>query len=343
MIPALVEMLLETRDELRPDAAALARFQRDLGVLVGTGERIGVAVSGGADSVALLLLAAAALPGIVEAATVDHALREESRAEAESVAVLCERLGLPHAISTVEWREKPQTGIQKRARQARYRLLGRWAQGRGLAALLTAHHLDDQVETLLMRLARGAGVGGLAGMRAAARVPGGTLPLLRPLLGWRHAELEAVCAGAGIVPVSDPSNDDAQFERVRVRRALARADWLNRKALALSAANLAEADAAIGWATTQLWNRAVRQSEAMILFRPEGIPREIRRRLLRRAVLQLATEGKSMELRGRELDRLLAVLAAGKKATLRGVLCSGGEEWSFVPAPNRTGPVDNFR
>ncbi len=343
MIPVFADALLETGGELRPDAAALARFQRDLDALAGAGQRIGVAVSGGPDSVALLLLAAAARPGMVEAATVDHALRAASRAEAEGVAALCERLGLPHAILTVQWREKPQTGIQQRARQARYRRLGRWAQERGLVALLTAHHLDDQVETLVMRLARGAGVSGLAGMRRAARIPGGTLPLLRPLLGWRHAELELVCADAGIVPVADPSNDDPQFERVRVRRALADADWLDRRALALSATNLAEADAAIGWATTQAWNRAVAQSEATILVRPAGIPREIRRRLVRRAVQQLATEGINSEFRGRELDRLLAVLTSGRKATLRGVLCSGGEEWCFVPAPNRTRPVDNLR
>jgi tRNA(Ile)-lysidine synthase len=343
MIPAIAEALLVTGEDLKPEAATVARFRRDLDQLTGAGQRIGVAVSGGPDSVALLLLAAAARPGMVEAATVDHALRDESRAEGESVAALCERLDLPHAILTVEWREKPQTGIQQRARQARYRLLGGWAQQRGLFALLTAHHLDDQVETLLMRLARGAGVSGLAGMRRAAQVPGGTLPLIRPLLGWRHAELERICADAGIRPVVDPSNDDAQFERVRVRRALAAADWLDREALALSAANLADADAAIAWTTIQVWNRAVRTSGGAVLFRPEGIPREIRRRLVHRAVLQLATEGKNREVRGRELDRLMALLAAGKKATLRGVLCSGGGEWRFVPAPNRTRPVDNFR
>ncbi len=343
MIPASVEMLLATSDELRPDASAVSRFQHDIDALVGVGNRIGLAVSGGPDSVALLLLAAAARPGLVEVATVDHALRDESRAEADSVAALCERLEVPHAILTVRWREKPQTGIQQRARHARYRLLGRWAREKELSALLTAHHLDDQAETLLMRLARGAGVNGLAGMRRVSQVPGGTLALVRPLLDWRHAELERLCADAGVIPVADPSNDDAQFERVRVRRALAGADWLDPQALTLSAANLADADAAIGWASTQVWNRAVTQRGNAILFRPQGIPREIRRRLVRRAVLKLATEGKRTEVRGRELDRLLALLAAGKKATLRGVLCSGGNEWRFVPAPNRTRPVDNFR
>ena len=343
MIPSSVEALLDTGGDLAPDADTVARFGRDLDALLGPQVRFGVAVSGGPDSLALLLLAAAARPGMVEAASVDHDLRPESRTEAEMVAGVCQRLEVPHAILTVQWREKPQTAIQQRARQARYRLLGRWVQERGLGALLTAHHVNDQAETLLMRLARGAGVKGLAGMRRIAQTPGGKVSLVRPLLGWRHAELEQVCADTGITAVSDPSNEDEQFERVRVRRALADADWLDPQALALSAANLAQADAALHWATTQLWNRAVAERGNAISFRPEGIPRELRCRLIRRAVLKLAQEGKGTELRGRELDRLLAVLASGKKATLRGVLCSGGSEWRFVPAPNRTRPVDNLR
>jgi tRNA(Ile)-lysidine synthase len=310
------------------DQALVSRFQRDLDALIGRDVRIGVAVSGGPDSLALLLLAAAARPGTVEAATVDHALREESRAEAEMVAALCGRLHVPHAILTAKWRAKPQTAIQQRARQARYRLLARWAQEKGLGALVTAHHLDDQAETLVMRLARGAGVKGLAGMRRVAQTPGEALPLIRPLLAWRHAELEQVCVDAGVTPVADPSNEDAQFERVRVRRALAGAEWLDPRALTLSAANLADADAAIGWATTEVWNRAITERSDAISFRPDGIPREIRRRLACRAVLKLATEGKGSDIRGREV---------------RGVLCSGGKQWRFVPAPNRTRPVDNLR
>ena len=102
---------------------------RDLDALIAPGARIGIAVSGGPDSLALLLLAAAARPGRVEAATVDHALRPESRAEAEMVAAICERLGVPHAILTADWDEKPETAIQERARGERYRLLGDWARG----------------------------------------------------------------------------------------------------------------------------------------------------------------------------------------------------------------------
>src|SRR5689334_16837146 len=162
------------------DSHSIERFRRDLDALVESDARVGLAVSGGPDSLALLLLAAEARPLNVEAATIDHALRPESRAEAEMVAGLCERLGIPQTILTATWDRKPETAIQERARLMRYRLLGEWAVERGLKAILTAHHLDDQAETFLMRLARGAGVRGLAGMRRAARMTGSDVPVVRP-------------------------------------------------------------------------------------------------------------------------------------------------------------------
>src|SRR3954452_12256106 len=141
-----------------PGPALIDRFRGDLDALIAPGERLGVAVSGGPDSLALLLLAAAARPGAIEAATVDHALRPESRGEAEMVAQICGRLGVPHAILTVEWAEPPASAILERARAARYQLLAVWANERKLGAVVTGHHADDQAETLLMRLNRGAGV-----------------------------------------------------------------------------------------------------------------------------------------------------------------------------------------
>ena len=320
---------------MRPAPELVDRFRSDLDALIAPDARIGIAVSGGPDSMALLLLAAATRPGQIEAATVDHGLRPESHAEAETVAGVCGQLGVPHAILAAEWK-KPQTAIQERARAERYRLLAGWAHDRNLAAVATAHQLDDQAETFLMRLARGAGVQGLAGMRPSAHVPGSRLPLLRPLLSWRRSELEAIVAGVGVKAVSDPSNSDEQFERVRVRRALGRADWLDPEALASSVANLADADAALRWSANQEWQRAVRGGESEIVYKPDVAPPEIRRRIVTRAVASLATEGDAEDLRGRELDRLLETLAGGGKATLRGVLCSGGERWRFVPAPQRT-------
>jgi tRNA(Ile)-lysidine synthase len=317
-----------------PEPAFIERFRADLDALIAPDARIGVAVSGGPDSLALLLLAAAARPGEVEAATVDHALRPESRSEAETVGALCSRLGIPHQILAARWNDRPATAIQERARSERYRLLGYWADERGLGALATGHHADDQAETLLMRLNRGSGVRGLAGMRPRSIAPGSHVRLIRPLLGWRRTQLEDICEDAGLEPMADPSNEDKRFERVRVRHALTEADWLDRGAIARSAAHLAEADAALDWAMKAEWRQSAREGGECITYRTNDVPAEIQRRIIARAVRRLATEGES-ELRGAELDRLLSTLSEGESATIRGVLCRGGPEWRFTRAPPR--------
>ena len=325
-----------------PEPHLVDRFRDDLDALVAPGARVGIAVSGGADSLALLLLAAVARPGLIEAATVDHGLRPESAAEAAMVADLCAKLGIPHAVIAVEWKEKPETAIEERAREERYSLLGKWVEERGLNALATAHHVDDQAETVVMRLSRGSGVRGLAAMRPAARIPETELPLLRPLLGWRRSELEAICADCKIAPASDPSNADERFERVRVRRALAALDMFDPRMMARSAAHLAAADDALSWAVEQEWARSVTEQAGGIRYRSSSAPDEIVRRIVARAIAALATEGPA-ELRGPELDQLLATLRSGGTATLRGVRCGGGVEWRFIPAPKRTRPVDGLR
>lgn len=339
MVPdqALVERFRADLDALIPPRARLgegAQAERGGGALAGT--RLGVAVSGGSDSLALLLLAAAARPGEIEAATVDHGLRPGASAEAEMVASLCERLGVPHTLLAIEWDVPPSSAIQEQAREVRYGALAAWLREQSLGALVTAHHLDDQAETMVMRLARGSGVRGLAGMRPSSTVSGHPdLKLLRPLLSWRRSELEQVCAATGVSAASDPSNVDDTFERVRVRRALAEAEWLDPQALARSAANLAAADEALDWATLEEWRARIDQRDDEIVYHPSGAPAEIRRRVLARALAALASEGPPDELRGRELDRLLAELEAGGTATLRGVRCSGGAQWRFSPAPPR--------
>lgn len=312
------------------------RFAADLDALVAPGEKVGLAVSGGPDSIALLLLASAARPDRVEAATVDHALRAWSASEAAGVAEFCAKIGVPHQVLTAEWASPPRTSIQERAREERYRLLGRWMLSRSIDALATGHHADDQAETLLMRLNRGAGVRGLAAMRPVSVVPGTELPLVRPLLGWRRSELEQVCMEAGAPTVSDPSNRDEQFERVQVRRILADLDWLDGAMLERSASHLAEADAALDWAAAKVWAETVTEQSGALLFKPEGVPRELLRRTVASAVARLATEGEAGRLRGRELDQLLAALGSGATATLRGVRCSGGDVWTFEPAPPRS-------
>ncbi|HYJ81999.1 MAG TPA: tRNA lysidine(34) synthetase TilS, partial [Allosphingosinicella sp.] len=206
-----------------PHPDLVSRFRLDLEAVgrAGAGP-VALAVSGGPDSLALLLLAHAARPGRVSVATVDHGLRPESADEAAAVARLCGGIGVAHAILPARVQSEGE-GLQAAARKARYAALAAWMDERGLGLLLTAHHCDDQAETLLMRLARGSGVAGLAGVRAIGTVPGsgGRLRLGRPLLGWRRSELEAVVAAAGIEPARDPSNSDERFDRVRIRRRLA--------------------------------------------------------------------------------------------------------------------------
>ncbi|MDE3176332.1 MAG: tRNA lysidine(34) synthetase TilS, partial [Pseudomonadota bacterium] len=163
------------------------------------------------------MLLAAAWKGAprLYAATVDHALRAESAAEAANVAALAARLGVPHAI--LRWEgEKPVAALQERAREARYNLLAQEARRVGARVVVTAHHLDDQAETVLFRLARGSGVAGLAGM--AARSRRGGIEIARPLLGLRKAELVALCEANGVGFARDPSNEDDRFARPRLRR-----------------------------------------------------------------------------------------------------------------------------
>ena len=320
-----------------PDVALVDRFRADLDTLIDPGTRFGIAVSGGPDSLALLLLAESSRPGEFEAATVDHGLRPESAAEAKMVADLCEEMDVPHAILAIEWDLPPASAIQEQARAVRYGAIAAWMHDRDIGALLTAHHLDDQAETLVMRLNRGSGVRGLAGMRRKSKVPGyPDLALLRPLLSWRRAELERICSEAGVEPVSDPSNLDERFERVRIRRALAAADWLDPAALARSAENLGWSDEALDWATGQVWAGFVEVEDDKIVYRDPGAPRDILRRIVAKAIAQLGIEGEPDDLRGRELEGLLSALEGAKTTTLRGVRCSGGPRWTFSRAAPRS-------
>lgn len=304
--------------------ALAERFRADLEALTGPAPgRLGIAVSGGPDSLALLLLAHAAFPGQVQAATVDHRLRPESAAEARLVARICQDLDLSHAILAAD---APIEGnLQAGARALRYRLLGRWTVEAGIGWLLTAHHADDQAETLAMRLGRGAGLSGLAGVRAATDIAG--LKVARPLLGWRRAELAAVAARAGIEPASDPSNEDDRFDRARIRKRFAEADWLDPPAAARSAAALAEAEDALDWAAERLFEERVARSGETIAFDPSDLPAELRRRIVLRLLRAEAPP------RGEAVQRLLATLEAGGTATLAGMKCEGGPVWRFSRAP----------
>lgn len=298
------------------DEALIARFRADCVLDPDYGPPLGIAVSGGPDSLALLLLAHAAMPGQVYAATVDHGLRPESASEAAFVAQVCSDIGVPHAILpvTVE-----PGNTQAQARAARYEALGTYFAHKCVLAFATAHHADDQAETLLMRLNRGSGLAGLAGVRPwSIFFPEGAVAemlLLRPLLGWRRAELAQVVADAGIVPVDDPSNTDDAYERARVRKAIADLDWLDPAAMACSARYLAEAEQAVEDAVLDVVRRCCTWEDGGCYFQ-WGHPRltEIG------AVMHILDRLGARDVRKSEVARMIDRLHARENASLGGVL-----------------------
>ena len=292
--------------------------------------KLGLAVSGGPDSLALLLLANAAFAGRVEAATVDHGLRSENADEAAEVAHICREMGVEHSVLRVE---VAAGNLQAEARIARYTALAEWLEERKLAALATAHHGDDQAETLLLRLNRGSGVAGLAGVRARGIVPGTAIPLLRPLLGWRRGELADIVAAAGAEPAQDPSNADDRFDRARLRKVLARADWLDIPALAASAAHLADADAALDWAARREWAETVSVEGLGITYKPRA-PRAVALRVVARIVRELGGDTP----RGSAVARLFDALLAGQPGSLGSLVARPTHDgWRFMRAPKRRG------
>lgn len=307
------------------------RFRRDLQQIwpqaSEPGARLALAVSGGGDSLAMLLLAHAAIPDRIAAATVDHGLREGSAAEAATVVQLCRRIGVPHATLSVA---VAAGNLQDRARAARYGALARWCLGEGLRALATAHQLDDQAETLVMRLNRGSGLAGLAGVRARGAAPDADLLLVRPLLGWRRCELASVTEAAGVVPAVDPSNDDDRFERVRVRKALGKDGLLDPVMVARSAAMLGEAEAYV----TQRIDAAFRERATWA----DGEAR----------LSPGSSDFEAIELAGRivagfgrvatrtEVAAMVARLRRGENASLGGVLAKVRDgAWIFAAEPAR--------
>lgn len=266
------------------------------------------------------------MPGAVEAATVDHGLRAESAEEAAFVTRICAGLGVPHATLRVTL---APGNLQAEARNARYAALADWAKKHGLAGIATAHHADDQAETLLLRLNRASGVAGLAGVRSIGKAGG--VAVLRPLLGWRRDELAAIVSSAGISAVQDPSNDDERFDRARLRKVLAGSDWLNVPALAASAAHLADADAGLDWAAAREWAEQVERTPMGITYRPLA-PRAIALKVLSRIVTELDGEPP----RGSAAARLFDALVARQPMSIGGLVARAlPEGWSFMKAPRR--------
>ena len=311
---------------------------------------LAVAVSGGPDSMALLALAAAAWPGAVIAATVDHRLRASAADEAAMVARVCAELGVPHAVLVGD---APPAGasLQAQARALRYRLLIAWAREAGAAALATAHQADDQAETFLMRAARGAGLSGLAGVRLARRIDGAALVLVRPLLDWRRAELRAIVRRAGLPFVDDPANEDPRHDRTRFRRLLNEHEWVDTPHIARAAGHLAQADAELRAIAEWVWRERGRAARgAGVRLDVSDLPRGLKRRLAQRAIGAVrAAAGIERPDWSPEanIEPLLDALAAGKAATQAGVLVRpSGDLWHFRVAPPRrtsAGQTDSGR
>jgi tRNA(Ile)-lysidine synthase len=317
------------------DALAVA-VDALLGRPLAAAEPFAVAVSGGPDSLALLILAHSAFGERVRVLTVDHSLRADSADEAVAVADYAASLGVPHV--TLPWTgPKPTANLQAAARDARYALMADWCAANGVAWLATAHHRDDAAETLLLRLARGSGVGGLGGIRLR-RDLGHGVTLIRPLLGASKVDLAAIAAAAGWTVADDPSNRADRFDRTRARRTLAATPWLDPARLAASAAHLADAEAALNWTARQVWAaQAVVTADSVVVYATANLPHEVARRLLVRAVLTLAP---SAVPRGSAVERVLLALASGWPATLAGVsIVLYGESttpgWLFRLAPPR--------
>ena len=309
---------------------------------------LAVAVSGGADSLALCLLAdlwARQNGGAVTALTVDHRLRAGSADEADQVGAWMAARDIAHRV--LPWTGvKPDASLQAAARDARYTMLGQWCLAAGVLHLLLAHHQDDQAETLLLRLGRGSGVDGLAAMAPA----GATRPvrLLRPLLTVPRARLEATLRAVGQSWIDDPSNASERFRRVRLRRLMPSlaAEGLDAGRLSATATRLGRARRALEEATARALVHAVSLDPAGFarLHRQTFVqsPSEIRLRML--AALCRTVGGGVYRPRLERLERLDGELVEGRLARRRTfagcVLASAGEYVLVCREPSAVaGPV----
>lgn len=319
-------------------------------------DRVLLAVSGGRDSLALLLMAATwrterladGLPTPqLSVATVDHRLRLESAGEAASVAAVSEDIGLGH--TTLIWAgEKPTTGIQQAARDARYRLLAEHAfstDPEANWAVATGHTCDDQVETFLMRLARGSSLDGVAGMRQQRELlPLERTQLVRPLLSVPRRRLAAVVTASGHTWVDDPSNEDLKFERVKLRDQQTALDavGLDRASLAKTVGRLAsERDALEGLVDEKLRGHDVRIHPVLWAAIPGQtifeLPNAFAVRVLRRLVNAMGASERPAQLPVLEalLDRLRRAEPGFQQNCARCLVHFDGRDLWFAREPIR--------
>ena len=337
---------MRTADEAVSDgeASALFRGLEDL-------PRLALAVSGGPDSTALLVLAARWVKRLERrpkllAITVNHGLRPEAAREAAAVARLARRLGVSHR--TLRWHgRKPRSGLQEAARNARYALLAQAAMREGIAHILTAHTLDDQAETVLFRMARGSGLLGLAGMAPVAPLPaqaGQEIFLIRPLLHVPKARLVATLKAAKIGYSEDPTNLDPRFTRPRLRTlmpALAQ-EGLDARGLARLAMRLRRAEStivvAVDAARAALAPPPWRDHEPVVFetSRFAQLPVEVALRLLGEAVTHSGNEGPVELAKLETLYEALRQANSRLRRTLAGALVTLSSDYLTVErAPAR--------
>ena len=285
---------------------------------------IGVAVSGGGDSVALLHLLAAVRRDL-HVVTVDHGLRAESASEADGVARMCAVLGLPH--QTLHWQDwDGQGNLMDAARRARQRLIAHWAKGLGIGLVALGHTADDQAETFVMRLARGSGVDGLAAM--AARRTGYGVAWARPLLTVSRQDLRDYLRVQSIAWVDDPTNEDTSFDRIKARQALAVLAPLGitPERLADTVQSMSLAQQVLDHALRRVIAAAVRIEAGEVIIDRELLrqePLETQLRLMSAAIRWAS----SADYRPR-LEAAVAALAAimaGQKRSLAGCLLTPGK------------------
>ncbi len=321
--------------EALPDNVVDALFSRLTSL-----ENVALAVSGGADSLCLLVLFSewvrrTGWPGIAEVLVVDHGLRAESTREAEFVVACAREHHL--AAMILRWRDtKPFKNIQEEARKARYRLLADRMRHSGAQALLLGHHMDDQAETFLDRLTRGSGVTGLSAMTADEPAGVEGLNLLRPFLGLHKSQLLASLRARGLTWCEDPSNHDDKYKRSRLRRimGLLAAEGLTPERLAQTADRVRSASEALEATVAELYDRLIEEHAAgPIRFPREAyhcVARDLRLRLLSRVIRRVT--GIWSRPRVQQLAALDAAILSGDdcRHTLSATLFEAGPGHVFA-------------
>lgn len=309
-------------------------------------QRTLLAVSGGPDSTALLVLAArwraqrGEGPELI-AATIDHRLRAASKNEAKAVAKLAAKLGIAH--HTLAWTgKKPITGVQEAAREARFALFSGLAKEIGADQLMTAHTRDDQAETVLHRMGRGSGLGGLAGIRRTHMRNG--IKLARPFLDLPKTRLVATLKKLRIPYATDPTNKDTKYLRARLRKLapLLAKEGITSANLALMARRLARANEALEGMAKAFIEANPRDETGVLLHAADfigALPEEVAIRILRRLIDEIGHEGPA------ELGKVEALYGEllrdcqsdrPVRRTLAGALVSADRKTlSVAPAPAR--------